>query len=156
MTPQPREQYLATEVMTASPQRLHLMLIEGALRFLHKARQHWAAEENELARQAIVRARKIVADILAGFERDLDPGLVNQVASLYAFVYRTLIEATFRPDDAKLADVLRVFEIERDTWRRVCDDLAAAQSGPGPPPLPPEAFDPFPTEGQRGRLSFEA
>lgn len=156
-----RQQYLTTEVMTASPQKLHLMLIEGAMRFVYKARQHGAAGEDEPAREAVSRARRIMADILAGFKKDLDPGLVNQVTLLYGFVYRTLLEAAFSFDDAKLAGVLRILEIERDTWRQVCADLAGQfrpePQHPSPPrPIPQGVLDALPLEGQRGQFSFEA
>ena len=162
MPPQAREKYLLTEVMTASPQRLHLMLIEGAIRFVHKARLHWAAKEDEQAGAALIRAEEIVGEILGGFKRDLDPALVKQVTSLYLFLYRTLVEAAFRRDDAKLAEALKILEIERDTWRQVCADLAAEQSGPaaqpqpGPSPIPPGILEAYPAEGERGQFSFEA
>jgi len=156
-----RQQYLTTEVMTASPQKLHLMLIEGAVRFVHKARQHGAAQEVQPASEAITRARRIVAELLAGCRRDLDPGLVSRVTLLYGFVYRTLLEAAFTFDDAKLADVLRILEIERDTWRQVCADLAGQSTSepqhPSPPrPVPQGVFDVLPREGQPAQFSFEA
>ena len=37
-----REEYLVTEVMTAPPQKLQLMLIEAALRFAAKAKERFA------------------------------------------------------------------------------------------------------------------
>lgn len=161
MPAQARQHYLTTEVMTASPQKLHLMLIEGAMRFIHKARQHGAAQEVEPTRDALTRARKIVGDILAGFKKDSDPGLVNRVTMLYGFVYRTLLEAAFSFNDAKLAGVLRILEIERETWRQVCADLAGQSrlepQHPSPPrPIPQGVFDALPREGQRGQFSFEA
>ncbi len=161
MPEQARQQYLTTEVMTASPQKLHLMLLDGAVRFVHKARQHGAAREDEPAREAIARARRIVADLLAGCRKDLDPDLVSQVTLLYGFVYRTLLEAAFTFDDAKLAGVLRILEIERDTWRQVCADLAGQsrlepQHASPPRPIPQGVFDVHPREGQPAPFSFEA
>jgi hypothetical protein len=92
----------------------------------------------------------------------LDPHLVKQVASLYSFVCRTLMEAAFHRDDARLAEVLRILEIERETWRQVCADLAATQSGRSdqpyatPSPIPPGILETRPTEGERSQFSFEA
>jgi flagellar secretion chaperone FliS len=161
MIPQARENYLVTEVMTAPPQKLHLMLIEGAIRLVHKARQHWAAKEDQPASDALIHAQKIVAEILAGFKRDVDPGLVKQVAAVYAFVYRNLIEAAFLHDDAKLGEALRVLDIERGTWRQVCEQLVNAPPAIPPrpsaiSPIPPRILESRPMDSQPVRWSLEA
>ena len=158
----PGDAYLVTEVMTAPPQRLHLMLIEGAIRFIHKARKHWAAKEDAQAGEALIRAQEIVAQMLAGFKRDVDPELIDLVAAVYSFVYRSLVEASLRRDDARLADCLRILEIERDTWRQLCERSPAAPADggslrPSPmPPIPPGALDMPPMETFPGRCSLEA
>jgi len=157
----PRDAYLVTEVMTAPPQKLHLMLIDGAIRFVNKARQHWAAGEDTPANEALIRAEEIVAQMLAGFKRDANPDLVDRVAALYSFVYRSIIDASFQHDDAKLADSLRILEIERDTWRQLCERLPTAPSGGSPmpspiPPIPPGILDLSPMDTHFGRCSLEA
>jgi flagellar protein FliS len=124
-----RENYLVTEVLTATPQKLHLMLVEAAIRAGQQARQHWRAGENEAASEALIRAQEIMSELVAGLNREVDPGLVRRVASVYLFVYRSLMEANFLRDEDKLADALRVLEIERQTWRSVCEQLGSDQPG---------------------------
>ena len=43
--------YLETEVMTAPPQKLQLMLVEAAIRSAERARAMWREEDDELYRQ---------------------------------------------------------------------------------------------------------
>jgi flagellar protein FliS len=156
----PRDAYLVTEVMTAPPQKLHLMLIDGAIRFVNKARRHRAAGEDEAASEALIRAEEIVAQMLAGFKRDANPELVDRVAAVYTFVYRSLVEASLHRDDAKLADSLRILEIERDTWRQLCERLPTSPSRspmPSPiPPIPPGILNSPPMDTPLGRCSLEA
>jgi flagellar protein FliS len=158
----PGDAYRVTEVMTAPPQKLHLMLIEGAIRSVHKARQHWAAAEDQQAGEALIRAQEIVAQMLAGFRREADPELVDLVAAVYSFVYHGLVEASLRRDDARLADCLRILEIERDTWRQLCERSPSGPSDVFPPrpsaipPIPPGALDMPPMETLSGRCSLEA
>ena len=52
MTPAARDEYLATEVMTAAPQKLQLLLVEAAIRFARQAESHWRVHENEAAFRA--------------------------------------------------------------------------------------------------------
>jgi len=156
-----RDSYLVTEVMTAPPQRLHLMLIEAALRLGHQARQHWAAREDHRAAEALIRAQEIVGEMLAGLDREVDGKLVKRVAAVYLFVFRSLMEALHGRDEAKLAGALRVLQIERETWREVCERLGGAPGRDAAPAPPARAADLAPGEGTlaepcSARLSLDA
>jgi flagellar protein FliS len=118
-----RDQYLTTEIMTATPQKLHLVLIEAAIRAIHRGRHYRRAGENDKACVALVQAQKIIGEVMAGFRREVDPGLVTNVASVYMFVFRCLVDGNLRHDERKLDDALRVLEIERGTWQAVCQQL---------------------------------
>ncbi len=121
------ENYLVTQVMTAPPQKLQLMLIEGAIRAARLARQQWQSGDAGGASEAIIRAQEILSTLIAGLNHAVAPELVRRVAGVYAFVHRSLVEANLRHDEAKLDDVLRVLEEERETWREVCATVAAEQ-----------------------------
>jgi flagellar protein FliS len=131
-----RDEYLATEVLTAAPQKLHLMLIEGAIRFAKRAELQRRQQEHEAAFKSIVRAQEVVSQLIAGFASNLDQLFVRQTAAVYSFIYRSLVLANVNRDDAKLTDALRLLEIERETWRQVCEQLGtkrAADATDSPP-----------------------
>ncbi len=135
MTLAARDEYLTTEVLTAAPQKLHLMLIEGAIRFATRAQMHRQQQEHEAAFRAVVRAQEIVSQLMAGFAANLDQLVVRQAAGVYSFIYRSLVLANVNRDSAKLADALRLLEIERETWRQVCEQLGTQHSlGSANPP----------------------
>ena len=139
-----RESYLVTEVMTATPQKLQLMLIEAALRSAERARQRWRTQDDEQACEALIHAQQIISELLAGLDREVDSDLVKKVASIYLFVFRTLMEANGERSEEKLNDAIRVLQVERETWRQVCERLggkkppAVPRTSPGPHLLPPE------------------
>jgi flagellar protein FliS len=118
-----REKYLTNEVMTATPQKLQLMLIEAAIRSARRARERWQADDDEQACEALIRAQEAVGEMLAGLNRDVDADLVKKVGSVYLFVFRNLMEANHERDEKKLDDALRVLEVERETWRQLCEQL---------------------------------
>lgn len=120
-----QETYLATHVTTATPQKLQLLLVEGAIRSIERTRQAWRVDQNETACEAVLRAQEIVGHILGGLKPDVDRALVSRVAAVYGFVYRCLIEANHLHDESKLDDALRVLEIERETWRQLCQQTAS-------------------------------
>ena len=118
--------YLEMEVLTAIPQKLQLMLIEGALRFGHQARRHWQAGDVAAASEALIRSQEIVAEIIGNLNPQPDPNLVRNIVDLYLFVNRKLIEANFERSEAKLDDALRILAIERETWRMACQQAVGS------------------------------
>ena len=140
------DSYLETEVMTATPQKRQLMLIEGAIRFIERTRGHWQAGKNDEACETLVRAQELVTELLSGLSSEVNPDLVRKVAGIYLFVFRKLVDAHPHRDEKKLDDALRVLEIERGTWREVCRELANTtappqDSGPEKPPIPDLSTD---------------
>jgi len=138
MTHSATEDYLATEVMTAAPQKLQLMLIEAAIRSAERARQNWRDGNNEAAMEALCHAQKVVSELLSGLNREVDPKLVGKVASVYLFIFRSLAEAGYQHDEKKLDDALRVLNMERETWRLLCEKLG----GNEPPACTPAPIAP--------------
>jgi len=166
-----RTSYLETEVMTAAPQKLQLMLIEAAMRLIERARGHWRAEENEPAHEALIRAQRIVTELLAGLNYQVEPQLTKKVAAVYVFVFRSVVEANLKRDEKKLDDAMKVLRIERETWREVCRrlgssneagnrsaevSLAQPASEPQAPPRADAPSDSGDTEQASGGLSLEA
>jgi flagellar protein FliS len=141
-----RESYLVTEIMTATPQKLQLLLIEAAIRSAQRARQKWQEEDCEQACEALIHAQEIVGELLAALDRELNAELVKKMAAIYLFVFRSLMEANSQRDQQKLNDAIKVLEVERQTWQMVCEKLggrseshalAAADSPPKPSAAPP-------------------
>jgi len=135
MSETPQDNYLAAEVMTAPPQKLQLMLVEAAIRSIERARQAWQEDDDEQAGAALIRAQRIVGEMLASLDHDVQNDLVKKVAAVYLFVFRSLAEAAYRQDGRKLDDALKVLRHERETWRLLCKRLGGA--GTPPPHLPP-------------------
>ena len=119
--------YLEMEVLTAIPQKLQLMLIEGVLRFGNQARQHWKAGDIPAASEALIRTQEIMAEIIGNLNPQSDPDLVRRMAYVYLFVNSRLIEANFERSEAKLDEALRIMTIERETWRLACQQAVGAK-----------------------------
>lgn len=157
-----RQHYLETQVLTATPQKLQLMLIEAAIREVQRAGQHWQHRENEQAHEASIRAQRIVTALISGLNREEMPDLAGRIADVYLYVFRTLVTANLKRDAQQLADVVRVLNVERETWQQVCQRAEAEHSDAGPvsetlrgPHKPPIADQPVSETGTSG-FSIEA
>lgn len=135
----PRDTYFETQVLTATPQKLQLMLLEGALRYGRQAADHWREGRIYEGGEALIGCQRIVTELLRALKPELAPALVEKVSSVYRFVFRTLVEAGMKRDADKLAEAMRLLEIERETWRQVCEQLGTRPSpiAAVPPPHNP-------------------
>ncbi|MEI8371718.1 MAG: flagellar export chaperone FliS [Planctomycetota bacterium] len=118
-----RENYLNTDVRTATPQRLQLMLIEAALRSAERGRQQWQEKQDDWAIGSIVHAQNVMGELLAGIDRTTAGELGERVSAVYEFILRSLIEAGHHHNEKSLADAIRLLELERETWRQVCEKI---------------------------------
>ncbi len=127
----PHQIYLETQIATATPQKLRLMLIEGAIRQAQLALDHGEHGREPEWLAAVGRCRSIVAELMDGI-RDDGSQLVRQVIDIYAFIFSALNQAQSQRNQARLEDVLRVLQEERQTWQQICFELTAAPVAPGP------------------------
>lgn len=130
------QEYLAQQVLTAAPQKLQLLLIEAAIRHCLRARDDYRAGEYLAGGEPILKAQEIVTELLSSARQDPTSTLGKQVAALYAYLFRTLIEAHMKHDVRKLDDVLRILGEERETWRLVCEQIGSTRQDSRGVPAP--------------------
>ena len=100
--------YLESKVLTAPPQRLHLMLIEGAIRFGRQADEALRRGDEMAAAGPLLRVLDIVGEMLAGV-RENKSELTLKIAELYLFMFRRVSEAKINADVAALGEALRLW-----------------------------------------------
>lgn len=167
MTDKNRE-YLEARIQTANSAQLHMMLLDGALRFAREAEKGVLRAE-ELSYQApLMRTMDIVEELLAGV-RHSDDELNEKLAGLYTFVYARLMSVYVNGDKQMMTEALRVLEFQRETWRQAVEKLATetkadAKAEAPAAPVAKKAPSPKPHLGGGsvgadipvGGLSFEA
>lgn len=121
--------YRTTEVLTAPPQKLQLLLLEAALRNIRRTEAAWQAGQIEAGYRFLEKARAIVGELLAAIRPERWPEVAPKVAGVYRFVYVTLAEAGLTQNQNRLRDAARVLEIERQTWQEVCQRLQGENPG---------------------------
>jgi flagellar secretion chaperone FliS len=140
-----QSQYLESKVLTAPPHRLHLMLIEGAIRFGRQAEALLRQGETVAAASPLLRVVDIVGEMLAAV-RERKTDINKKLTELYWYLFRRVSEAKLNSDSERLAEALSLLEFERQTWLAVCERLGSGGS------TTPVLQIPQPTSG----LSIEA
>jgi flagellar protein FliS len=117
-------QNLESKVLTAPPHRLHLLLIEGALRFGKQAADAFARGDDAAASAPLVRVIDVIGEMLVGV-RGRESALNDRLAKLYWFLFQRVSEAKIHADPRRLAEALQLLEYERETWLLACEKAAA-------------------------------
>jgi flagellar protein FliS len=129
--PTVRDQYLVTQVQTATAERRQLLLIEAALRLANRARHYRQEGRHEQALRAVQEAQEIIAHMLGVIDHNAGDA-ARSTSAVYDFIYRSLVLAGYRNDDKNLGDAIRILEIERETWQQVCERVVMERSSARP------------------------
>jgi len=145
--------YLRTKVLTASPEELRLMLLDGALHFLAIGREGLAAKTYEKVYEGFWQSKAIVMELITSLRPEHAPELCSRMSGLYTYIYRLLMEASFQRDMTKADEAQKLLEYERETWVMLMDRLSAERAGT---PQAPGAAGPHADPGERSPLSLSA
>jgi flagellar protein FliS len=149
--------YLRTKVLTASPEQLRLMLLEGAIRFLHQGREGLAAKDYAASFDGFSKCRNIIIELMNSMRPDVDPDLCARVQSLYTFIYQTVVNASLEKDVAQADKAAELLEFERETWVLAMEKLAEEKRGGVVAKVPAAAAQPqaFAAQPERRSLSIQ-
>lgn len=113
----PYERYKHASVETAPPERLLIMLYDGAIKFVLQTRQALEAKNYEEAHRYNLR----VQDILAELNHTLDQSFGEiplRLSRLYDFYQRQMILANLKKDPQLLQPVLTFLQDFRTVWEK--------------------------------------
>jgi flagellar protein FliS len=124
----PTTDYLEAQVRTASPERLHLMVIDAAIRFARQGLEAVEANDRERSFQALSRSRACLSELLAGIKLEPNPELAGQLRSLFTFAHRQLTIGELKHNAGAIRDALTVLELHRETWQELLSRLQSERA----------------------------
>ncbi|WP_413364934.1 flagellar export chaperone FliS [Lysinibacillus sp. 3P01SB] len=119
--------YKQNSVTTASPGELTLMLYNGCLKFLGKAKVAITEKDIEEKNYNIQRAQAIIAELMSTLNMDIE--ISKQMLPLYEYMNRRLVEANIQSDVAIIEEVEGLVTEFRDTWKEVIKITRQQQYG---------------------------
>jgi len=125
------EKYLQTMVLTASPAKLRYLLLERAVALAETIKENRMRNPERLVDEKTVTLRDILGELLAGVKRS-DEKLAITVSDLYIFLIQELTYAEQEPGTDRIDTITHILEIERETWRQVCESQSQRSA---PPPM---------------------
>lgn len=126
--------YLRTQVMSASPAELRMMLLDGAVKFAKQGRQGLAEKNHEQVYNGFSQARAIVSELMTSMRPEAAPELCEQVRALYAYIFQELVTVSLENDLPRADKVIQLLEFEQQTWRMLMEQLKNESGSTGEQP----------------------
>ena len=119
--------YKQNSVTTASPGELTLMLYNGCLKFINRAKVAIDNKNIEERNHYIQRSQAIIGELMSTLNMDME--ISKQMLPLYEYMNRRLTEANIN-NDVKILDEVEGLVTEfRDTWKEVIKITRQQQYG---------------------------
>ncbi|MGV6814434.1 MAG: flagellar export chaperone FliS [Phycisphaerales bacterium] len=137
--------YLRTKVMTASPEELRLMLLDGAIKFANQALTGIEDTDHEMIYLGFTQCRDIVLELLNTIKTEPAPEVAQSMRELYTFLYGELVRASTDSDADRVREVIKLLEYDRETWILTMEQLVKdREAGIAPvAPAPASAHQPI-------------
>ncbi|AWE06407.1 flagellar protein FliS [Lysinibacillus sp. 2017] len=119
--------YKQNSVTTASPGELTLMLYNGCLKFLNRAKIAIADKNIEERNYYIQRSQAIIGELMSTLNMDIE--ISKQMLPLYDYMNRRLTDANIKNDVAIIEEVEVLVTEFRDTWKEVIKVTRQQQYG---------------------------
>ena len=111
------QQYQQQQVFTAPPDKLLLMLYDGAIRFCNQAKKALVGQKLEESNYYIIKAEDIILELMTSLKMDFE--FSQNLYSLYDYLYKQLVEANIHKDMVLLDEVVELLTELRQTWAEV-------------------------------------
>ncbi len=113
-----QQQYKKTQVATVDRGRLIVLLYEGAISFLTKAKACLDESDIPTATNLINRAQDIIDELNASLNMDQGGDIATNLRRLYLFMSDQLVRAKVKSDTSCLEEVVRMLTTLNEAWRQ--------------------------------------
>jgi len=122
-TMNPLRSYRETQIKTATPGKLVLMLYDGAIRHLNQALQDMREENRryDSISNSLIKAQDIITELMISLDFDRGGEIAKNLFGLYVFMNRRLLDGNIRKDSAPVEEVKTLLSELRGAWAEVAD-----------------------------------
>ncbi len=109
-------QYQNNQIQTASPEKILIMLYDGAIRFTRQAILAMDAGDRAVQGEKISRVMAIVCEFSNTLDHEIGGEIAVELDALYNFMTRELTRANLKGDRKALETVEDLLSGLRETW----------------------------------------
>lgn len=112
------KQYQKTTVETASNEKILIMLYDGAIQFLNKAKIALNEKNYEQSHNNLMGAQRILEEFINTIDKEPNPELANNLINLYEYFITRLVQANIKHEIGPVDEVLKFLKDLKSTWEQ--------------------------------------
>ena len=105
------KQYQKSSIETASREQILILLYDGAIQFLNKAKIAMENKEHEAIHNNLIGAQNIIQEFINSMDREVAPQLAENLISLYEYFLRRLVQANMKRQVEPIDEDLKYLKI---------------------------------------------
>lgn len=109
-------QYKQNAVLTASPEMILIMLYDGAINFLLRAKIAIDEKNIENTHLYITKTQKIIREFMDSLDMETGGDVAQNLYRLYDYLHYRLVQANIKKDTAMVDEVLEHLRSLKKTW----------------------------------------
>ena len=108
--------YKSMQILSARPEKLILMLYDGAIRFIQQGIKSIEQNKIEQAHQNLVKTQNILVELMGSLNFEKGGELSVNLFRIYEFMHYTIVQANVKKDIEPLTKVSEQLKRLRDSW----------------------------------------
>lgn len=125
------KQYQQTQIQTATPEKLLIMLYNGAINFLNKSKAYMEQRDFAQTNTFLLKAQAIITEFMNTIDWEPNPEFAQNLYNLYEFMNYTLVQANIRKDPEKIDVVIDLLKTLKSAWEEAAVKVAKEREAQG-------------------------
>lgn len=121
-------QYQNNQILNATPERILIMLYDGAIRFCRQAMQAMDDGNKQVSSEKIGRAMAIICEFANTLNHEVGGDIAKDLDALYSFMTKELTRANLENTRKPIETVEDLLVGLRDTWVEAAQIYAAEKN----------------------------
>lgn len=112
------KQYQQSQIQTASPEQILIMLYDGAIQFLNKALKSLENKDIQETHNNIISAQRIITEFMNTLDLEAGGDACKNLYSLYEYLHYRLVQANIHKKPEMVEEVLYHLKDLKETWEK--------------------------------------
>lgn len=123
--------YKRQEIQTASPGKIVVMLLDGAIKNLNAAEQAYEDKDFEGKSAALTKTQDIVMELLNVLNYEQGGDIAKRLNALYTYTLKKLLDADIKKDFSALREVRDILSELREAFATIVNNRNGMQAKTG-------------------------
>ena len=111
--------YQETSITTASPEKLIIMLYEGAIRFLRQSANDIKTKNLVRKSQSIDRAVAVIQHLQSTLDMDGGKDIARELDRLYGYILSRVLQGSAKLDAATIEEATKLLSVLLSGWEQI-------------------------------------